>query len=72
EEESKKFHMIFPAGTYAAHPEAKDDHSHLVMEGALMVAETFVRALAKTSDPLKKCFLDLQNKEPIDERMLID
>ncbi|MDE6241709.1 MAG: rhamnogalacturonan acetylesterase [Anaeroplasmataceae bacterium] len=72
EEESKKFHMIFPAGTYAAHPEAKDDHSHLVMEGALMVAETFVRALAKTSDPLKECFLDLQNKEPIDERMLID
>ncbi|MDE7162360.1 MAG: rhamnogalacturonan acetylesterase [Anaeroplasmataceae bacterium] len=72
EEESKKFHMIFPANTYAAHPEAKDDHSHLVFEGALMIAETFVRALAKTNDPMKDCFLDLQNKEPIDEKMLID
>ncbi|MDE7384449.1 MAG: rhamnogalacturonan acetylesterase [Anaeroplasmataceae bacterium] len=72
EEASKKFHMIFPAGTYAAHPEAKDDHSHLVMEGALMIAETFVRAIAKTTDPMKECFLDLQNKEPIDEKMLID
>lgn len=72
EEESKKFHMIFEAGTYAAHPEAKDDHSHLVYEGALMVAELFVRALRKTNDPIKECFLDLSKKEPIDEKMLID
>lgn len=72
EEESKKFHMIFPAGTYATYPDGKDDHSHLVMSGALMVAEIFVRALAKTNDPMKNCFLDLQNKEPIDEAMLID
>lgn len=72
EEESKKFHMIFEAGTYAAHPEAKDDHSHLVYEGALMVAELFVRALMKTNDPIKECFLDLSKKEPIDEKMLID
>ena len=72
EEESKKFHMIFPSGTYSAHPEAKDDHSHLVMEGALMVAELFVREIFKTDDPIKACFLDLTNKEPIDEKMLID
>lgn len=72
EEESKKFHMIFKAGVYSSYPEGKDDHSHLVMEGALMVAETFVRALEKTEDSMKACFLDLQNKEPIDEKMLID
>lgn len=72
EEESKKFHMIFAAGKYAAHPDAKEDHSHLVMEGALMVAELFVRAIYKTEDPIKECFLDLSKKDPIDEKMLID
>ena len=72
EEESKKFHMIFPTGKYAFHPEAKDDHSHLVMEGALMVAELFVREIFNTEDPIKECFLDLSNKEPIDEQMLVD
>ncbi len=72
EEASKKFHMIFDAGTYSAHPAAKEDHSHLVMEGALMVAELFVRAIYKTKDPIKECFLDLTQKEPIDEKMLID
>lgn len=72
EEESKKFHMIFPTGKYASHPEAKDDHSHLVMEGALMVAELFVREIFNTEDPIKECFLDLSNKEPIDEQMLVD
>ncbi|MDE7264379.1 MAG: rhamnogalacturonan acetylesterase [Anaeroplasmataceae bacterium] len=72
EEASKKFHMIFPAGTYACHPEAKEDHSHLVMEGALMVAELFVRALAQTKDPINECFLDLTTKDPIDEKMLMD
>lgn len=72
EEESKKYHMIFPKNAYAAHPEAKDDHSHLLFEGAMMIAETFVRALAKTNDPLKECFLDLNQKAPIDEKMLLD
>lgn len=72
EEKSKKYHMIFSAGMYDAHPEAKEDHSHLRYEGGLMVAELFVRALSKTSDPLKECFLDLDQKEYLDEKMLID
>lgn len=72
EEETKKFHMIFPAGMYDAHPEAKDDHSHLRYEGALMIAELFVRAVEKTEDPIRECFLVLSEKEMIDEKMLID
>lgn len=72
EEESKKYHMIFPEGKYKLHPEAKEDHSHLVFEGAFMVAELFVRALAKTNDPMNECFLDLSKKEEIDYAMLID
>lgn len=72
EEATKKFHMIFPPNVYSNYPEGKDDHSHLRMEGALLVAELFVRALAKTNDPLKDCFLDLTTKDVIDEKMLID
>lgn len=72
EEESKKYHMIFPANTYKLHPEAKDDHSHLVFNGAFMVCELFVRALAKTNDKMNECFLDLSEKEEIDYNMLID
>lgn len=72
EKETEKYHMIFPAGTYKTAPEAKDDHSHLRYDGALMVAELFVRALAKTNDPMTDCFLDLSKKEYIDEAMLID
>ncbi len=72
EEESKKFHMIFPPQTYSNYPEGKDDHSHLVFAGALMVGELFVKALAKTEDSLKDCFLNLNEKEFIDEKMLID
>ena len=72
EEQTKKFHMIFPKGMYDCHPEAKDDHSHLRYEGALMVCELFVRAIEKTDDPIKHCFLDLSEKDVIDEKMLID
>lgn len=72
ESESAKFHMIFPAGTYKSFPEAKDDHSHLRYEGALTIAELFVRAIYKTDDPIKNCFLDLSKKEYVDEKMLID
>lgn len=72
EEATKKFHMIFDAGVYDAHPEAKEDHSHLRYDGALMVSELFVRALSKTEDPMNECFLDLSEKEMIDEKMLID
>lgn len=72
EEQTKKFHMIFPKGMYDCHPEAKDDHSHLRYEGALMVCELFVRSIEKTDDPIKHCFLDLSEKDVIDEKMLID
>lgn len=72
EEETKKFHMIFPAGTFSTYPEGKDDHSHLVYAGALMVCELFVRAIAKTDDPIKNCFLDLTKAEEIDWKMLAD
>lgn len=72
EEESKKYHMIFPENTYKNYPIAKDDHSHLVYEGALMVCELFVRALAKTDSPFKDWFINLNEKEYIDEKMLID
>lgn len=72
EEKSKKFHMIFEPNVYSNYPEGKDDHSHLRYEGALMVANLFVTAIEKTDDPIKNCFLDLDNKEFIDEKMLID
>lgn len=72
EEESKKYHMIFPENTYHNYPEGKDDHSHLVYVGALMVCELFVRAIFKTNDPIKKCFLDLAQAEEIDWKMLAD
>ena len=72
EEATKKFHVIFPANTYTNYPEGKTDNSHLLYEGAHMVSELFVSALAKTNDPLKNCFLDLDNKEEIDWKMLID
>lgn len=72
EEESKKFHMIFAKNIFENYPEGKDDHSHLRYEGALTIAELFVRAVAKSDDPIKNCFLDLANKAKIDEKMLID
>ncbi len=72
EEKSKKFHMIFEPNIYSNYLEGKDDHSHLRYEGALMVANLFVTAIEKTDDPIKNCFLDLSNKEFIDEKMLID
>lgn len=72
EEATKKYHMIFPKNTYESFPEAKEDHSHLRYEGALMVAELFVRAVAKTKDPIRNCFVNLDEKEYIDEKMLID
>ena len=72
EEESKKFHLIFPSGRYASYPEGKDDHSHLVYAGAVMVAELFARAIAKTDSPIKDCFIDLDAAIEIDWAMLKD
>lgn len=72
EEETKKFHMIFGPNEFPNYPEGKSDNSHLVMAGALMVCEAFVRGIFKTNDPIKNCFLDLDHKEEIDQKMLID
>lgn len=72
EEETKKFHMIFDKDKYINYPDGKSDNSHLVYEGAIMVARLFVSEILKTKDPIKECFLDLNKKEEIDERMLKD
>lgn len=72
EEATKKFHMIFPQGRYSNYMDGKDDHSHLVYEGAIMIAQIFVREILKTNDPIKDCFIDLNNADPIDWKMLID
>lgn len=72
EEETVKFHMIFGPNIYRNYPEGKKDNSHLVMKGALMVCENFVREIEKTNDPIKDCFLELDKKEEIDQKMLID
>lgn len=72
EEETKKFHMIFPANTYKYYPEGKDDHSHLRYEGAINIAEIFVKAVSKTNHPIRECFLNLEEKEEVDKKMLID
>ncbi len=72
EEESKKYHMIFPANTFKYYPEGKDDHSHLRYEGAIKIAELFVKAIAKTNHPINECFLDLSLVEQRDEVMLKD
>ena len=72
EEKSKKFHMIFGPNIYNLYPEGKDDHSHLMYEGAVMVAELFVREVLKTNDSIKSCFIDLDNQPEIDWNMLKD
>lgn len=72
EEESKKFHMIFGPNIYKTYMEGKDDHSHLLFDGALMVCELFVKEIFKTNDPIKNCFLDLEEKFEIDYKMLKD
>ena len=72
EEETKKFHMIFGKGKYPIYPDGKDDHSHLVMDGALNIAYLFVREINKTDCKLKDLFIDLDAKDVIDYKMLID
>ncbi len=72
EEKSKKLHMIFPENSYFNTKEAKDDHSHLQMEGAMMVAYQFVKAISKTSDPIKDLFIDINAQDMVDLKMLID
>jgi len=72
EEKTKDFHLIFPPNTYSTCIEGKDDHSHLRYEGAVMVAELFVREISKTNDLIKECFIDLDNAPEIDWSMLKD
>ena len=72
EEESKKFHMIFGPNIYETYKDGKDDHSHLMYDGAVTVAKTFVEAIEKTNDPINECFLNLKEKEEIDWKMLVD
>ena len=72
EEKSKKFHMIFGPNIYENYMDGKDDHSHLMYDGAVMVAKTFVEAIQNTADPINECFLNLKEKEEIDFEMLKD
>lgn len=72
EEKTKEFHMIFGPNQYENYMEGKEDNSHLVHKGAVMVAKLFVEDILKGNDPIKECFLDLNQKEEIDERMLKD
>ena len=72
EEASKKFHMIFKENKYSNYPDGKDDHSHLLMEGAVTIAYLFVKAINDTNNDIKNCFIDLDAKNMIDFKMLID
>lgn len=72
EEETKKFHMIFKENQYENYPEGKEDNSHLMIDGAIMVSKLFVKALKKTDSKLNDFFIDLDEKIEIDERMLKD
>ena len=72
EERTKKFHMIFGPNEYSNYIEGKDDHSHLRYDGAVVIAEIFVKEVLKTNDPIKECFIDLDNAPEIDWEMLKD
>lgn len=72
EEKAKNNYMIFPANTYENFIEGKNDTSHLRYEGAVAVAKLFVNGILKTNSPIKECFIDLEVKEEIDYKMLID
>ena len=64
--------MIFGENQYSNYLEGKDDHSHLMYDGAVMIAKLFVEAIENTNDPINECFLNLKEKEEIDWKMLID
>lgn len=72
EEKTKKFHMIFPANTYPNYMEGKDDGSHLRYEGAVCIAELFVKNLKKENTPLNDWFYDANEKQEVDLAMLVD
>ena len=72
EEESKKYHLIFGPNVYPTCPEGKEDHSHLTIDGAVLAALLFVKAIAKTNDPINECFINLTLENQVDLKMLID
>ncbi len=72
EEKTKAFHMIFNEGEYVNYPLGKEDNSHLRYEGAVMVAQSFVVALAQTNSSLNSFFIDLKKNYEVDEAMLKD
>lgn len=72
EELTKKFHMIFPANMYPNYMEGKNDTSHLRYEGAYLIAELFVKNLAKCDTSLNDWFYDVNEKQEVDLAMLID
>lgn len=72
EEQSKKFHMIFGPNKYPLYKEGKDDHSHLMIDGAVNIAYLFVREISKSDNSIKNLFIDLDAKDMIDFKMLID
>ncbi len=72
EKNTSRFHMMFPANVFPNYPDGKNDTTHLVYEGAVMIAETFVKNLAKTNSRLSELFVNLEEKEFIDQKMLKD
>ncbi|MBR6072385.1 MAG: rhamnogalacturonan acetylesterase [Acholeplasmatales bacterium] len=72
EEKSEKFHMIFGPNKYGLYPEGKDDHSHLMIDGAVNIAYLFVKEINKSNNSIKNLFIDLNAKDMIDFKMLID
>lgn len=72
EKESEKFHMIFEPNKFENYLEGKDDHTHLVPEGALMVSTLFVNAIKNTNDPLKDLMLEPEEQDEFDKYMLKD
>ncbi len=72
EEKTKKYHMIFEANRYSNYINGSDDHSHLMIEGAQLMAYLFVNAISKTNDPINECFIDLSLTNQIDFEALKD
>ena len=72
EEQSKKYHMIFGPNKYSNYLNGLDDHSHLNIEGATLMAYLFVNAISKTNDSINECFIDLSLTNQIDFEALKD
>ena len=72
EEKAKRYHMIFGKNIYSNYLDGKDDHSHLMIDGATFMAYLFVSEISKTKDPINECFIDLSLTNQIDFEMLKD